>query len=102
MHDHSLATYRETKHGRDTKACAIINLMQRATRPATDREILGYFVKNDGWQNDPNSARPRITELVKAGVLIEAGKRKDPVTCRKVRAVWLKSRSKELGDIDVS
>lgn len=50
---------------------------------ATDREVM----KALGF-SEPNSVRPRITELVKNGLLIEVGAQKDPTTgviVRKVR-----------------
>ena len=50
--------------------------------PATDREVMAGL----GF-SDPNAVRPRITELVAAGVLVEDGEVLDPVTDRMVRRV---------------
>lgn len=54
--------------------------------PATDREIVtGLYYQGA----DMDLVRPRVTELLDAGVLIEAGNIRDPVTDRIVRRTSL-------------
>lgn len=62
----------------------IIGIFRRSPGPRTDREImiaLGF--------SDPNSCRPRITELVETGVLVEYGETECPITKKTVRLVTL-------------
>ena len=83
-------------HGQDgpfgKRAKAIIS--KYAEHPNTafrDREIktkLGF--------EDMNSVRPRITELVKLGVLMECGSMEDPVTGMTVRLVRLTQKQGKL------
>jgi len=54
----------------------------RRNGPGTDRELM----KRLGF-HDPNSVRPRITELIRAGLVREAESRQCAVTLRKVRVV---------------
>jgi transcription initiation factor IIE alpha subunit len=81
MHDHSLAAHREG--GCDgTIGERAMQVMEAFLRrgPMTDREcmtLLGY--------SDPNTVRPRISELVRAKVLVECGRRRDSVTGKTVR-----------------
>jgi len=57
----------------------------RAAGAGTDREIMHRL-----GQVDPNTVRPRITELVESGVLLEVGQRRDPITRKVVRVVDLR------------
>ena len=55
--------------------------------PATDREIArGLF----GEGADMNMVRPRVSELLDAGALAEAGRTRDAVTGMMVRTVAIK------------
>ena len=67
---------------KETRQRRIMKVVRGAGHPLTDREIkdsLGYV--------DMNSVRPRVTELVGDGVLVECGKRRCGVTGLSVRTV---------------
>lgn len=51
--------------------------------PLTDREV------SERLGRELYTVRPRITELVAAGLLVEVGTSKDPVTARTVRTCAL-------------
>jgi len=57
----------------------------------TDREVMVRLS-----HRDPNAVRPRITELVKSGHLIEIGKRRDVVSGRRVRVCRLHAEAMQL------
>lgn len=67
MHANSLAAWRELD---PTPMEA--KVLAAYTGPMTDREVMAKL-----GTVDPNHVRPRVTELVKAGVLVEVGKRKE-------------------------
>ena len=72
------------------RAQAIIDVYKQCSS-ITDREVkkaLGF--------EDMNAVRPRITELVKAGVLMECGSIADPVTGMRVRLVRLAQKQGKL------
>ena len=68
----------------------------RAMGAATDREVMLRL----GFQ-DPNSVRPRITELVEQGVIIEVGSATCPVTHKTVRIIKLAAREAQ-AEFDLS
>jgi len=75
---------------REARKAAILQVYGKYSRPLTDREVaqeLGFA--------DMNGARPRITEMIGSGVLVEAGSVKDEVTGRSVRLVRIKLQSEE-------
>lgn len=81
MHNNSLKCYAEERPKLGMRAEGIL-LHVRAYGPMTDRAIcerMGY--------NDLNSVRPRCTELVRSGLLIECGSVKCPVSGKTVRVV---------------
>jgi hypothetical protein len=82
-HAHSLDANATGRSGSFTqRAVQIMDVLRRTRRPMTDREVmhaLGYC--------DMNAVRPRITELIQAGALHEAGERTDPATGKTVRTV---------------
>jgi hypothetical protein len=89
MHRHSLDAY---VAGRvdlfPQRSRAILAWLDAHKSPATDREIregLGFA--------DMNAVRPRITELIAAGVLREVDAAKDPKTGKAVRRVDLAVRA---------
>lgn len=90
MHENSLNTWANLDTSR--RRSLILEAMQRANRPITDRELLAHLVATHGIPDEPNAVRPRLSELLKEGVLIETGKRADRFTNRKVRTTWLKNR----------
>ncbi len=69
MHEHSIESYRAAIAALSVRA-SIVRAWVERHGPATDRQVmagLGYA--------DPNKVRPRITELVQQGLLIEGDKR---------------------------
>jgi len=75
---------------REARKEAILQVYGKSSRPLTDREVaqeLGFA--------DMNGARPRITEMIGSGVLVEAGSVKDSVTGRSGRLVRIKLPSEE-------
>jgi hypothetical protein len=83
IHPHSAAAYHSELPKLSRRALQILAWLE--LHPAkTDREImlgLGYL--------DMNSVRPRVTELVDAGRLVEVGEKSCPVTGKTVRIVDL-------------
>jgi hypothetical protein len=64
----------------------VLDVFKRKQAPLTDRQV-----KNLLGLDDMNLARPRISELVKSGDLVEMGSMKCPFTGKKVRLTALKS-----------
>lgn len=91
MHSH-LAYESERAGGQLTvRQAEIVRWLLARPRPWTDREIaagLGY--------TDMNCVRPRITEMVSAGLLIEADSVRCPCTGKTVRRVAPVLRQAEL------
>lgn len=80
QHENSMIAFEETVKERDARRKAVLSVYQSSNNPLTDRDVmvsLGF--------NDPNATRPRITELVADGILIECGKIRDRLTKRLVR-----------------
>lgn len=70
---------------RETRRKIILGVYEKHGRPLTDRQVaedLGF--------NDLNSVRPRISEMIDDGVLVEVGKIKDFLTRVNVRLVRIK------------
>lgn len=81
-HANSLAAYRAGKLDVfPQRSQMILRALQQLAR-GTDREILDRL-----GMADMNAVRPRITELIKLGVLEETGDRIDPLTGKRVRVV---------------
>lgn len=89
VHQNSLASFAVLSTAQ--RRADILSLIRETNNlPLTDREIctgIGYL--------DMNAVRPRITEMVKDGTLLEAGKVKDPVTNRSVRTVQIISETNQ-------
>jgi len=81
MRQTSLLAFREIKPKRHTAHEAIINLLEITVRPPSNSEI----AKSLGWSI--NRVTPRVNELVKKGLVVDAGKRKCTVTGMLVH-VW--------------
>ena len=90
-HEHSWASYQECKR-EDT----YVKLWHKVARffennkekAFTDREVKTILVKEGIFmENDMNAVRPKITNLKKIGMVIEAGWTVDAKTKRKVRLV---------------
>lgn len=82
MHENSLQAYRENRLGIfNHREIEVLHALE-VLGVATDREIMVKLGKTD-----PNYVRPRVTELVKAGVLEEVGTVEDSVSGHQVRKV---------------
>lgn len=91
VHDHSIQTFYETEQERAKRRAEVFEAFIKIGRPATDREIcysLGY--------SDLNSTRPRVSEMIDSGELIEVGKVIDHVTGRKVRISKIRVKEAQL------
>jgi hypothetical protein len=86
MHLHSIKAHHEEEPKLGKRASLILNLLCNPSMgESTDREVkemLGF--------SDMNSVRPRITELLKMGLLVECGSKECPVTGKLVRIVKAK------------
>lgn len=81
VHENSLLAYRSETQRITLRAATVFAWVCRHGR-STDREIM----RGLGF-NDPNKVRPRITELVTAGMLAEVGSIRDAETGKTVRQV---------------
>jgi len=83
IHQHSVQAHAEEQAlGNLSRRAREIVTWVKAHGPATDREVkdgLGFA--------DMNSVRPRITEAVDTGELVEVAERRCPVTGKTVRVV---------------
>lgn len=86
VRENSLTAY----HGLDLGAREreVLAALEGIGRPATDREVMAAM-----GSKDPNVCRPRLTSLVKAGVLYEVGTVIDATTGRPVRRCWFTERA---------
>lgn len=82
MHINSIAAYREEFDKLSQRSKAIYFYLLNAGVARTDRMILGAIF----GEGDMNMVRPRITELLQDGWLVETGSVKD-VTGKTVRLV---------------
>lgn len=88
LHANSAAAYSDGRIDQFPKrTAAIVRALRAARGPLTDREVMVAL----GFQ-DPNSCRPRITELIDAGVAEEIDSVRCPVTGKTVRRVKLVRR----------
>ncbi len=90
-HLNSSDAYHETTETRAKRTADVFEAFIRFNRPMTDREVcsaLGY--------KDMNAVRPRMTELIQQGVLIECGKVRDYLTGRRVRQCTVKTAEHQL------
>jgi hypothetical protein len=81
IHHNSLSAYWEERPNLSRRAQEILKHVW-LYGPRTDREImsdLGYI--------EPNCVRPRVTELIRDGLLCESGERVCEVTGKTVRVV---------------
>lgn len=82
VHPHSVSTYHETiKPTLNHRQAVVMDAyLERYGEAMTDRDALSAI-----GGRDMNEVRPRITELVELGCLIEVGHAFDPITGRRVR-----------------
>ncbi len=90
MHENSLRVYRESVDKLKGRALMVFAYVT-AHGPVTDRDIMTGLS-----YTDPNMVRPRVSELVKQGLLRECGNVKDPVTRKMVRTVDIATLQPEL------
>jgi predicted HTH transcriptional regulator len=81
IHANSLAAYHSTPCERSERAAAVLAVI-REQGPMTDRQVMRALKFSE-----PNAVRPRITELVKDGALVEVGSVRDEITGKTVRLV---------------
>lgn len=81
MHEHSLAAYHAEEPRLSRRAEAVLAWISEHG-PHTDREVM----RGMGF-TDMNAVRPRITELIEAGKLMEVGDVRCSVTGKRVRRV---------------
>lgn len=98
MHENSLIAYWEGKEELFSKReLAILSAIRKAYHArATDRQVMTVL----GF-TDPNAVRPRITELVKDGLLSEVGSEVDPITQKTVRVVAIVYRKSAQPELDL-
>lgn len=89
MHPNSLAAYRSEVRRISLRAATVYAWIREHGR-STDREVM----KGLGY-HDPNKVRPRITELVDAGMLAEVDEKIDPETRKRVRVVEVVRSNKQ-------
>jgi len=83
VHSNSRKCYAEERPKLGKRAEEIVKVWERYdVTTLTDRDIMEML-----YFKDMNSVRPRITELIKAGLLRECGSTIDSVTGKKVRLV---------------
>lgn len=83
IHQNSVDSFHQLD--RESRCRIILKVYEKYVRPLTDREV----ARDLGFR-DMNSVRPRITEMIESGVLVEVGKVKDAVTHVSVRLVRIK------------
>jgi hypothetical protein len=84
IHDNTRLSYAEgLREGLfSARERAILSVLENARSPLEDREIMQAI----GFR-DMNAVRPRVTELIQAGVLEERGTTIDQLTRKNVRMV---------------
>jgi len=82
IHINSKLSFRELQETLGKRQGAILQAVTRMKKLVTDRQV-----KNLLELDDMNAVRPRISELLRLGVLKEGTPVKCPITGRKVRRV---------------
>lgn len=90
MHANSLSAYRSEADRLSKRAWLVLAYLSNHG-PLTDRQVM----EGMGFK-EPNAVRPRITELVGAGKLLEVRSTRCPVTGKTVRVVGIPPRQMEL------
>lgn len=81
MHTNSLSAYHQERPRLSQRAAEVLGAVV-AHGPMSDREIMDAL----GFR-DPNTVRPRVTELIRCGLLVEHSAVRCPVTGKTVRRV---------------
>lgn len=83
IHENSVLSNEDGKERLyELRRAKVLAALRSSPAPMTVREIMTYC----GFE-DPNAVRPRVTELLKDGALIEAGNVQCPITGRRVMLV---------------
>ncbi len=91
MHKNSLKTYGEERYNLNARSSKIYEFLRSTPHNSnTDRQIMERL----GF-NEPNQVRPRITELIKKGLVFECGSTKCPVTNKTVRLIKIRNQCTE-------
>lgn len=88
IHRNSKLSYEEIRHNLGDRQRTVLEAVEYL-RVATDRDVLNYLCLTD-----MNQVRPRITELIKKGVVQEVGNVRCVTTDRKVRQVKILKEDK--------
>lgn len=83
MHINSLLAFDEERSKLNNRCQRILRVIEKCP-DSTDRDILAEL-----GQSDPNYVRPRITELIRRGLVVETGSRKCAISGRKCRTIGL-------------
>lgn len=90
VHANSIAAYRSEESKLSRRAQLVLEYITD-TGPQTDRQVM----RGMGF-SEPNSVRPRITELIELGKLMEVGDVKCPETGKTVRRVDIRRARQEV------
>lgn len=90
MHTNSLTAYREERPRLSQRASEVLDVV-RMFGPLTDRQIMETM----GFA-EPNAVRPRCTELIEAGLLVEYDNVRCPVTGKTVRRVAVRKPGEQM------
>jgi len=82
VHQNSKKAYHEERVSISKRGADVLRVIRNCEHALTDREVMQAL----GF-TDPNSVRPRITELLDGGFIREAGTTVDSLTGKKVRKV---------------
>jgi hypothetical protein len=82
IHQNSFQSYQEIANQLSSRQAMIFQILTQARKGLTDRQILNF-----AGLHDMNQVRPRITELIRSGLVQEIKSVKCPITDRKVRVV---------------
>ena len=88
VHKNSRKAYHEERPKLSDRCATIMEWFEwRSPNTLTDRQVMAHM-----RFTDMNAVRPRITELIDAGYLMEVGKVKCPVTGKTVRVVGVNAQ----------
>ena len=100
MHGNSLRAFREDGVKLGKRCGQILAIMRQHRLPLTARDVLEKYCRDYGIEGrDMNLVRPRISELVKEGLLHEVGRVKDSTSGKTVATfepVWSTETQTEL------
>ena len=86
MHRNSLEAYSEELPRLGARCAMIYELVKSSKRAWTIRELAMHF----GHPENLNFCAPRVNDLINAGLLVEVGSKRCPITGKTVRMVRAK------------